>query len=45
MFRLILVLINVMLDALNELLKGESKDLIISAIFWHLLSMSQSLLV
>jgi hypothetical protein len=44
-FLLTLVLIKVIFAVLNELLKGERKDLIISAIYWHLLSMSRSLLV
>jgi hypothetical protein len=44
-FLLILVLIKVIFDALNELLKGKGKDVMMSAIFWHLLSMSQSLLI
>jgi DNA polymerase III delta subunit len=39
------VLIKVIFDALNELLKGESKVQVISAIYWHLLSMSQLLLL
>jgi DNA polymerase III delta subunit len=44
-FLLTLVLIKVIFDALNELLKGESKVQVISAIYWHLLSMSQLLLL